>query len=580
MGNIEALVQAAKNGDIYSFSEIVRLFQDMAYGYAYSILGDFQLAEDAAQEAFIEAYYNLAKLEENRAFPGWFRRIVKFRCHRFLRRKELSKVTLESSSGSISPEPGPFEIVEKKDIAERVLKSINTLSQPLREVTSLFYINGYSHNEISGFLEIPVNTVKSRLNASRKQLKRRMHEMIKETFDINRLPDGFSGSVINNVTKVSYSPQSLNTGGNEMKSPQGVTFLSCLCSCLEKMGEDYGVTRLEHEGKVYYMDNLYMMLMGASGAAFRLVWNPGKWDYGNVGLDMAAEKPMEPFSRAFNAAGYDYEIIGNRDCRHEGDPERDFYERYEGYDFLRESIIKSIKNKNRPVIAFGVVGPPECCIIAGYDKSGEVLIGWSYFQDDPIIGDPGIEFEPSGYFRQREWYRNTPGIIIIGDKKTKPGQDEIYRTALGWAIELSRTEDVHGRKGGLAAYQAWADDLLRDEDFPGDNYRILQDRIISHDDAIYTIAEGRWYASYFLRKMAEAKPELTKDLNRAADIYNNAHELMWQCMNLIGGPGRSEKQVRNLGKPEIRRDLASIIQKAGDREIEAVEILEKVIDRF
>lgn len=77
-----------------------------------------------------------------------------------------------------------------------------------------------------------------------------------------------------------------------------------------------------------------------------------------------------------------------------------------------------------------------------------------------MFGDPGIEFDSSGYFRQREWYKNTPGIIIIGDKKTKPGQDEIYYIALRLAIELSRTEDVHGRKGGLAAYQTWAGDLL------------------------------------------------------------------------------------------------------------------------
>ena len=66
----------ARSGDIDAFACIVREFQDMAVGYAYSVLGDLGLAEDAAQEAFIEAYENLAKLRKPEAFAGWFRKIV------------------------------------------------------------------------------------------------------------------------------------------------------------------------------------------------------------------------------------------------------------------------------------------------------------------------------------------------------------------------------------------------------------------------------------------------------------------------------------------------------------------------
>ena len=59
-----------------AYAEIVRRFQDMAAGYAYALLGDFHFAEDAAQEAFLQAYLDLEKLAEPAAFPGWFRRIV------------------------------------------------------------------------------------------------------------------------------------------------------------------------------------------------------------------------------------------------------------------------------------------------------------------------------------------------------------------------------------------------------------------------------------------------------------------------------------------------------------------------
>jgi len=57
-GSLESLVLSAREGDENAYGVIVRRFQDMAVGYGYSILRDFQLAEDAAQEAFFEAYRN------------------------------------------------------------------------------------------------------------------------------------------------------------------------------------------------------------------------------------------------------------------------------------------------------------------------------------------------------------------------------------------------------------------------------------------------------------------------------------------------------------------------------------------
>jgi len=65
-----------------AFGELVTRFQGMAYGYAYSILGDFHLAEDAAQDAFVMAFQKLNGLRDPKAFPGWLRRIVRTACHR------------------------------------------------------------------------------------------------------------------------------------------------------------------------------------------------------------------------------------------------------------------------------------------------------------------------------------------------------------------------------------------------------------------------------------------------------------------------------------------------------------------
>ena len=62
MEALETLIVRARDNDREAYSEIIRRFQDMAVGYAYSHLRDFYLAEEAAQEAFIEAYDCLSKL--------------------------------------------------------------------------------------------------------------------------------------------------------------------------------------------------------------------------------------------------------------------------------------------------------------------------------------------------------------------------------------------------------------------------------------------------------------------------------------------------------------------------------------
>ena len=76
MEKLESLIKASQANDLKAYGQIVRRFQDMAYGFAYSILGDFHLAEDVAQEAFIEAFRQLPQLEKPAAFPSWFRKIV------------------------------------------------------------------------------------------------------------------------------------------------------------------------------------------------------------------------------------------------------------------------------------------------------------------------------------------------------------------------------------------------------------------------------------------------------------------------------------------------------------------------
>jgi len=194
-----SLINRAKSGDLEAFGELVRRFQDMAYGCAYAVLGDFHLAEDAAQEAFLEAYRSLSSLSEPKAFPGWLRRIVLRRCNRITRRKSLPTAPIEAAEEVQSGEPDPAIVAEKMDMKDRVLAAIKALPENERMVTTLFYINGYSQNDIAQFLEVPVTTVKNRLHASRKRLKERMLHMVDKTLKSFPLPADFADVVVRQV---------------------------------------------------------------------------------------------------------------------------------------------------------------------------------------------------------------------------------------------------------------------------------------------------------------------------------------------------------------------------------------------
>ncbi len=76
MNKARALVLKARDSDITlaekqeAFCELVRMFQDMAYACGYAVLGDFGLAEDVAQEAFISAWQKLGQLQPTGSFSG------------------------------------------------------------------------------------------------------------------------------------------------------------------------------------------------------------------------------------------------------------------------------------------------------------------------------------------------------------------------------------------------------------------------------------------------------------------------------------------------------------------------------
>ena len=96
----------AQQGDKVAFGELVRRYQDLAVGYAYAVLGDFHHAEDAAQDAFVDAFKHIDQVYELRSFPAWLKKVVFKHCDRITRRKTLlSTCSSKISGGKLPPMP-------------------------------------------------------------------------------------------------------------------------------------------------------------------------------------------------------------------------------------------------------------------------------------------------------------------------------------------------------------------------------------------------------------------------------------------------------------------------------------------
>jgi RNA polymerase sigma factor (sigma-70 family) len=196
---LDELVSEARRGDVGAFTEIVRRHQHLAFASAVSLLGDFHLAQDATQDAFVTAYARLDALRDPRAFPGWLRGIVRNACRRVRRRRDLEFAPLDDAFDLAASGPRPDEAVSAAEQRRLVLDAVRRLPQPQREVLTLFYLREHAQRDVATFLGVPVTTVNNRLHAARAMLRRALSErvmnMVAGTLSRNRLPDDFADNL-------------------------------------------------------------------------------------------------------------------------------------------------------------------------------------------------------------------------------------------------------------------------------------------------------------------------------------------------------------------------------------------------
>jgi len=292
--------------------------------------------------------------------------------------------------------------------------------------------------------------------------------------------------------------------------------------------------------------------MGICGAGFCLKWRPGRWqsDCGGY-LHLYGDEPFGPFLRAIEATGY--ECVAMKPGKKEDDI---------------QNIISSI-DAGIPVLSFGFIGPPECCIIAGYDDGGEVLLGWSYYPGEEEFNT--VSTDPTGYLRKRLWHEckgnENMGYIFFKGKKERSPLRQIYVKALKWAVKYTRTPMDGDLPNGLAAYKAWADDMIQDKYFPAENKDVIYNRYLTIAYHQMWFVE-RGLTATFLRQIAEDESDLASDLLAAADCYAEIAQLDVDSQKL------KLEAFEQLPDPSIRRIFSLILLKMRDKEEEAISHIE------
>jgi len=163
------LIDRSLEGDRNAFGVLVQRYRTLVIGVAYRVCGNAALAQDIAQETFIRVWTKLSMFRPDGNFRGWLCRIASNLTIDALRKKK-SVVDVEQLV-LVSPDKGPESEALLSERAAAVRAAIMRLPLQSRTVLVLREYQLFSYQEIADALDIPLGTVKSRLNDARRRLK-------------------------------------------------------------------------------------------------------------------------------------------------------------------------------------------------------------------------------------------------------------------------------------------------------------------------------------------------------------------------------------------------------------------------
>ncbi len=206
------LVNQFLAGDEEAFAALVKKHQKNIHALTWRKVGDFHIAEELTQDTFLKAYQKLGTLENPKQFAGWLYVIADRLCIAWHRKQKPPMESLETMSGD-EVEASSYRHYEDEQREEasaeyrqgRVRSLLEKLPESERTVVTLHYLGEMTAKEISKFLGVSVNTIKSRLQRARNRLKEQ-ETMIQETLGSIQLPTTFTENIMKQVADIKPAP--------------------------------------------------------------------------------------------------------------------------------------------------------------------------------------------------------------------------------------------------------------------------------------------------------------------------------------------------------------------------------------
>ncbi|MCX5877895.1 MAG: sigma-70 family RNA polymerase sigma factor [Deltaproteobacteria bacterium] len=190
-GEDALLIKAFQRGDKRAFDQLVIRHKDRIFNLCYRFIGDYEEANDSAQEAFVKAYGSLKTFRLESAFSTWLYRIAVNTCKNKLgsssyraKRKtvsldnpgnnEVGALPMEIQNGT----PSPLARMEEKERRRLVQTALDALPAEFKMVVALRDIEGLSYEEIAQVTGLNLGTVKSRIARARTDLRNKLRGVL------------------------------------------------------------------------------------------------------------------------------------------------------------------------------------------------------------------------------------------------------------------------------------------------------------------------------------------------------------------------------------------------------------------
>jgi len=172
------LIARIQDGDLNAFETLYNKHKRQVFQTALAITRDRNAAEEILQDCLVRTYTNIHKLNGAGSISPWLHRVTVNLSYSWGSRKRPFQLPLEGMLDKITApaSASPERHTERKEIQEIVQEAIRSLSRKHRAVVVLYYLHGFSLNEIAYILRCPVGTVKSRLHYACRNLRRHLED--------------------------------------------------------------------------------------------------------------------------------------------------------------------------------------------------------------------------------------------------------------------------------------------------------------------------------------------------------------------------------------------------------------------